>query len=312
MDHKETHSLYEESRSSPSAGSNPLVQDIAEAVPPKRGFHLWFLGQNSFVLKGSDGFTLAIDPYFSDWCAQRGKGTGPTEKSRLFPPPLLPAELDVDVVLLTHSHCDHADPETLSALAKNPRIRVLGPKDAVKVAQDAGFTQERLRTIHAGEETNYGKTTGVLAAAESIRQGKGGQGTTVRATFALPTDGSDLNHLGYLIRFSGGASFWNTGDTGWCDTLPLLAGHSMVAAPPDVMAVCINAGYGNLSHWDASRLAGAVKARYVVPCHYDLFPHNSLNPEPFRTSLGKNAPDSQYSPMERGKRYTFTASGFGA
>jgi len=285
-----------------------LAREIAAAQAPAGGFSIWFLGQNSFVLKGSDGFTIAIDPYLSDWCATRGTSTGPTAKSRLFPPPLGPAELDADLVLLTHSHCDHADPETLAVLAKNARIRVAGPVDALKIAAEAGFAPERLRTVHAGEELSYGRPPGIFAASRRIRSGQGDSGVVIRGSFALPTDGTDLNHLGFLLRFPGGATFWNTGDSAWCEQLPELAGAGI--KKPDVMAVCINAGYGNLSHWDASKLAGAVGARFVIPAHWDLFPHNSLNPEPFRTSLAKNAPAAVYSLMDRAKKYDFSGAAF--
>lgn len=292
----------------------------------KNGFSLRFLGQNSFILTDSLGFSVAIDPYLSDWCANRGTIGAPTEKSRLFPPSIAPEDLDVDLVLLTHSHCDHADPETLRALGSKKHIRVAGPRDALKVAEKAGLSAERLRLIHAGEEINFFNKPGVLAAAEQLRRKTGERSLRVKATFALPTDGTDLNHLGYLLRFSDGSIFWNTGDTAWCDTLPQLASGEvlrtirewkqenkpekerddsadMTLFGPDVMAVCINAGYGNLSHWDASRLAGAAHAHYVVPTHWDLFPHNSLNPEPFRTSLEKNAPGSIYYLLERDRDY---------
>ncbi|WP_304241679.1 MBL fold metallo-hydrolase [Gracilinema caldarium] len=292
------------------------------------GFSLRFLGQNSFILMDVRGFSVAIDPYLSDWCATRGQSKEPTAKSRLFPPPIAPENLDVDLVLLTHSHCDHADPETLRALAAKRHIRVAGPRDALRVAEKAGISAERLRLIHPGEEITFYSKPGVLAAAEQIRRGTGERGLRVKAIFALPTDDSDLNHLGYLLQFSDGSTFWNTGDTAWCDTLPMLAAGAVVktirewqaetgsTAPglgsetqepgPDVMAVCINAGYGNLSHWEASRLAGAAHARYVVPAHWDLFPHNSLNPEPFRTSLEKNAPGATYTLLERDREYWFS------
>lgn len=295
-----------------------LAADIRDAVPPKDGFSAWFLGQNSFVIKGADGFLIAIDPYLSDWCATRGKASVPTPKSRLYPPPLLPDELRVDLVLLTHSHCDHADPETLSALAANYRVRVVGPRDATTVALASGFPAERVRTIHAGEEFTFERKPGVLATAERFRSGSIQGCLDVRATFALPTDGTDLNHVGFLLRFPNGATFWDTGDSAWCDFLPVLAGSSVRAGlpkdakGPDVMAVCINAGYGNLSHWDAARLAGSVTPRFAVPTHWDLFPHNRCPPEPFKTSLEKNAPGTAYAPMERGRRYDLKSGVFGA
>lgn len=298
--------------------SDALSVSIRDAVPPVSGFSVWFLGQNSFVLKGPDGFLVAVDPYLSDWCATRGKSSERTPRSRMYPPPLDPSELDVDLVLMTHSHCDHADPETLSILAGNPRVRVAGPRDAVQVARSAGFASERVRTVQAGEEIRFSRASGVLALAESIRAGSSlsGSGISVKVSFALPTDGSDLNHVGFLIRFPNGASFWDTGDTAWFDGLPALATaglRSMLGeAGPDVMAVCINAGYGNLSHWDASRLAGAARAKFAVPAHWDLFPHNSCDPTPFRTSLEKNAPGVAYARMAAGVRYDYADGSFGA
>ena len=269
-----------------------LTTEIKKAIPPADGYSLWFLGQNSFILKAPDGMVIAVDPYLSDYCATRGKGTQPTPKSRLFPTPLLPAELDCAVVLLTHSHCDHADPETLSVLAGKADMSLFAPRDAAKVALDAGFAPERVRIIHAGESFDLARN-----------------GTRATASFALPTDGSDLNHVGYLLVFPNGSSFWNTGDTAWHETLPMLATAVFTGSlpagknGPDLMAVCINSGYGNLSHWDAARLAGAAKPLYAVPVHWDLFPHNSCDPFPFRTSLEKNAPAARYSPLEHGKRY---------
>ncbi|HCM27896.1 MAG: hypothetical protein A2Z99_21055 [Treponema sp. GWB1_62_6] len=282
-----------ENAGKPERGQRPLAEEIAEARAPEDGFSVWFLSQNSFILKDPRGTLVAIDPYLSDWCATRGKSKERTSRSRLRPPLILPEELDVDLVLLTHSHCDHADPETLAVLASKGRVRCLCPHDALLVARTAGFPEERLSLAHAGQEY--------------VMEGEGG--IRIRSTFALPTDGTDLNHLGFFIRFSGGATFWDTGDSAWCDTLPSLSCAALGAAP-DVMAVCINAGYGNLSHWDASRLAGAAKARFAVPAHWDLFPHNRCDPFPFKISLERNAPDSVYAPMEEGVRYDFAGGVF--
>ncbi len=277
---------------------NPSLtaRDFRTADVPQNGFVMWFLGQNSFVLKSPGGLVVAIDPYLSDWCATRGLTKERVERSRLYPPPFEPEDLDVDFVLLTHSHCDHADPETLSRLAPHSRASLIAPFQAAAVAREAGWPAKRLHLIHASE---------AFQAAPDL---------LIWATYALPTDGSDLNHIGFLLRF-GSASFYNTGDTAWCDQLPGLvaasvrAGLPEDASGPDVMAVCVNAGYGNLSHWDASRLAASISPRYTVPCHWDLFPHNSCDPEPFRTSLSKNAHNTVYARLERFLPYVFDGDG---
>ncbi|HOK00194.1 MAG TPA: MBL fold metallo-hydrolase [Termitinemataceae bacterium] len=345
-------------------------------IPP---FHLgiWFLGQNSFIFKDSQSFTVAIDPYLSDYCATRGIVPGPTEKSRKFPPPVLPEELAVDLILLTHSHCDHADPETLKGVAQSfshaveasPKqgespaknlaapipqskekkplhqggwLRIAGPRLALEVARKAGIPLEQLRLIQVGEEVFFSKKPGILAAAERLRSGNADKGVLVRGTFAIPTDTTDLNHMGFLIRFAGGITLWNTGDTAWSEHLLELGGKDVretvqrwqeedtAASPqeamqegkgeqhaalssaeashrgPDLMLVCINAGYGNLSHWEAACLAGAAEPRLVIPTHYDLFPHNSLDPRPFKTSLEKRAPHSLCEILEVGRGYLYS------
>ncbi len=271
-----------------------LALSIRNRRAPKDGFLLWWLGQNSFVYKGAQGSRIAIDPYLSDWCASYRKGAPPNERSRLYPPPIPAAELDCDWILLTHSHCDHADPETLEILASQSDARVLGGRDAILVAREAGFTEERCVTVSAGEEYDLG------------------DGLRVRASFALPTDGSDLNHLGFLILAENGSSFWDSGDTAWCELLgelstAVLKNPDGTRVTPDVFAVCINAGYGNLSHWEAAKLCGAAKPRVAVPTHWDLFPHNSLDPYPFKNSLSKHAPGTRYAPLERGACYQWTA-----
>ena len=335
-------------------------------VPPAH-LGIWFLGQNSFIFKDSQSFTVAIDPYLSDYCATRGIVPGPTEKSRKFPPPILPEELEVDLILLTHSHCDHADPETLQGVARTlfqeheetrspagsrgansagtrgsrPTLRIGGPRLTLEVARKAGIPLEQLRLIQAGEEVFFSKKPGILAAAERLRSGNVDKGVLVRGTFAIPTDTTDLNHMGFLIRFAGGITLWNTGDTAWSEHLLELGGKdvrdtvqqwqkedttavpkelmhgdgnsssvaSQTAVPlrgPDIMLVCINAGYGNLSHWEAACLAGAAEPRLVIPTHYDLFPHNSLDPRPFKTSLGKRAPHSLCEILEVGRGYLYS------
>src|SRR5262245_39201748 len=68
---------------------------------------LWWLGQAGYILRASQ-MTVAIDPYLTDSAAAKAP-----EFTRLFPPPIAPEELRVDVVLITHAHLDHLDPETI-------------------------------------------------------------------------------------------------------------------------------------------------------------------------------------------------------
>ena len=69
----------------------------------------------------SPGGTLAvIDPYLSNVCKLDGDRYG-MDADRRIPAPMTPDELvGVDLYVLTHSHLDHMDPETV------PRYREAG------------------------------------------------------------------------------------------------------------------------------------------------------------------------------------------
>lgn len=249
-----------------SMGSREFMDSIAGSMPDSGSVLMWFLGQNSFILKDESGTTIAIDPYLSDYCATGPVTRGPppprNERSRILPLFIEPGDLDVDWILITHSHCDHADSITLAGLDRGKRWRVAAPWAASKVALDAGVPGDRVRVVNPGEEFELGPVK-------------------AKALFAEPTDPGDVNHLGYLLRFACGKAYYNSGDTA-ASPLLLAQARSLGA---HWMSVCINAGYGNLSHWQAAELVRAVEPRYAVPCHYDMMPHNLCHPAMFRKSL---------------------------
>ena len=123
----------------------------------------------------------------------------------------------------------------------------------------------------------------------------------LRGTFALPTDASDLNHMGFVFQFGSGPRVYVTGDT---------ADHELLAAAarfePDLMITVINGGFNNLSHWEAAGLAAKIKPRAAIPCHYDMFPDNSVPPSQFRAALGVRAPEVRYQELRHGEPFLFS------
>src|SRR5205823_5094479 len=53
----------------------------------------------------------------------------------------------------------------------------------------------------------------------------------------------------------------------------------------DVLCVCINGRMGNMNHEEAARLAGELGARTVIPMHYGVMPHNTIDPQLFLDAL---------------------------
>ena len=88
---------------------------------------LFYLGQEGFLFKYHDVHIL-IDPYLSDYVDQNCC-TELVQWIRRYPAPISAEEFDfVDYILCTHEHYDHADPETLSKLAKiNTKAKFIAP-----------------------------------------------------------------------------------------------------------------------------------------------------------------------------------------
>jgi L-ascorbate 6-phosphate lactonase len=102
----------------------------------------------------------------------------------------------------------------------------------------------------------------------------------VQATFALPTDDTDLNHTGVLLRFANGITFYDSGDTAYAERLPALLPHDI-----DICAICINGGFHNLAPLQAAAIVKQVRPRIVVPCHYDMMVNNVGCPEMLKVAL---------------------------
>lgn len=253
--------------------SQEFMAQILSTPVPAGQVGLWFLGQNGFYLKGSDGGSVVIDPYLTDFCGSKRTGEK-KPKSRLLPVFIEPEDLQADLVLLTHSHADHCDPYTLERLSIKTKARFFGPYQVLPFLAEAGIPEGQTQLMHPHQAVEW-------------------RDWEIRGTFALPTDTTDLNHMGYLIKAPGGKVFYNTGDTAKCQLLAHVA-----SAKPDVMTVCINGGYHNLSHWEAAEITALVKPRIVIPAHYDMMPHNLQSPHMFRKSLWENYPQVEYKKMD--------------
>ena len=253
----------------------PVVQDDAFLADVKRAsadefvVHLWWLGQSGFLIKYGNRYLL-IDPYLSDSLTKKYTRTDKPHV-RMSERVVDPARLDfVDVVTSSHNHTDHLDGETLIPLMRaNPAMRIVTP------AANRQFASERLgidpATILAADE---GKTinladfliTGILAAHPQVDRDEQGRS----------------KYLGYVIQ-AGRCTIYHSGDTLWNDAIVDRVKRFKV----DISLLPINGDRpqrrvaGNLNGLEAARLAKAIGARMVVPCHYDMFEFNTASPDEF-------------------------------
>lgn len=255
-----------------------LMRAVRERVVPEGHVAMWFLGQNSFLFKGPAGLVAGVDLYLSDSCA----GLRPELDLRRRVPVLVePEDLDADVFLCTHNHRDHADPETLGRLSHRDGMIFVGPPPCCETFRKFGVSDDRIRMAWPDCDLSLGELR-------------------VRGTFAIPTDASDLNHMGFVLSFGEGPRVYITGDT---------ADHELVASAarfePDVMIAVINSGFNNLSPWQAAVLASRVRPKLAIPCHYDMFADNAVDPGQFRAALAVQAPGVRYRQLAYGAPFVY-------
>jgi L-ascorbate 6-phosphate lactonase len=256
-----------------------LMAAIRAFKVPKQGVALWWLGQNGYIFKSPDGALVGVDLYLSDSCER----FYPTVNLRRRVPVLIaPDDVQVDVFACTHSHCDHLDPDTITGLRNKDAIAFVGSGECLAGFRGAGIEDSRITTVWPRASYEY----------KDVR---------LTATFAVPTDSTDLNHIGFLLQFGNGPKIYMTGDT---DHHPLL--YSAAEHSPDLMITCINGGFNNLSHWEAADVASKIKPRMAIPCHYDMFTDNAVDPHQFEVSLKQLAAGTAYRELQHGKPFVFS------
>src|SRR5436309_11112532 len=98
-----------------------LAQTIAATQVRPGSLMAWWLCGTGFVFKTSQGTQIYVDPYFSN-CVSQIFGV-----ERAVPPPIPVNDAQPDLVVATHWHEDHLDPEALPILAKNSAAQFLCP-----------------------------------------------------------------------------------------------------------------------------------------------------------------------------------------
>ena len=250
--------------------SRDYMRSIRNFRVPAETVAIWFLGQNGFLLKDSVSPLIGIDLYLTDSCAASFAHL-PFRLGRQLPIFIEPEDLDLDVFVTTHSHQDHADPETIRRMRPSAQTLFVGPYDSMRVYRECGLPERTCRLLHPGQTLPLGVTA-------------------LQATFALPTDATDLNHSGILISFASGITFYNTGDTAWADRLP-----SLLPANVDICTICINGGFHNLNLTQAAAIIQQIKPRIAIPCHYDMMINNVGSPEMLRVALDLVGSDAGFT-----------------
>lgn len=253
----------------PYAKGAAFLRDVKGGVASRDAFRLWWLGQSGFLLQW-DGRHLLLDPYLSDSLTEKYRSTDKPHV-RMTARVIAPERLDfVDVATSSHNHTDHLDGATLIPLmGSNPSMQLIIPEAnrdfvAHRLSCDPGWP---VGLTDGAAVTCAGFTfTGVPAAHET-----------------LSTDAAGRHHyLGYVVHF-GKWKLYHSGDTMLYEGMA----ERLIRHKVDLALLPINGREesrrvaGNLDGPQAARLARAIEARVVIPCHYDMFTFNTASPDAF-------------------------------
>lgn len=237
----------------PAVADDAFLADVAAADAEPDLLHIWWLGQSGFLL-GWQGRHLLLDPYLSESLTRKYAGTDrPHERltRRVIPPERLGF---VDAVTSSHNHTDHLDRETLLPILQAGAVLVCP-------AANRAFAAERL-----GREPEVCLGIGERATVAGFE------------LEAVPAAHTELapEYAGYVVR-CGGGSVYHSGDSVVYDGMV----ERMLPYGVDLALLPINGKVGNMSGPEAARLAAAIRARLVVPCHYEMFEFNTADPKAF-------------------------------
>jgi L-ascorbate metabolism protein UlaG (beta-lactamase superfamily) len=187
-----------------------------------------WLGHAAFSLKGQ-AQTVYIDPVEMEYCGARAKG-------------LFGAPEPAAIILLTHHHTDHCNPESFKRM-RTPATVIVGPKGCGDKVR--GLVQE----INPGDTVTIG-------------------GVTVRAVYAYNVNrqrspGTPFHPrgagVGYIVTIDN-HTVYHSGDT---EPIPEMDG----LGPVDVALLPVDDHY-TMSPEEAMQCAVTVKAKVVIPMHF--------------------------------------------
>ena len=205
-----------------------------------------WLGQAGLLFE-FDEIKVMVDPYLSDSVAK----INPNSKRRVEVDNSF-FDIKPDVLILTHDHLDHTDPETLDVLLKKwSGICILASKNAWAHVRSYGGSH------------NY------------ILFNRGTQWTCGDICFkAVHAQHSDDDAIGVLIQYKN-KTYYVTGDTLYHEQV--FHDVKSTCQSIDALFLPVNGVGNNMNMIDAAMFAENIGAKKTIPIHFGLF--DDLNPE---------------------------------
>ena len=196
-----------------------------------------YLGQAGLLFE-KDNFKIMIDPYLSDSVERinpKNYRRVPIDESFF--------SINPDVMVFTHNHLDHYDPETVAHfISENSNITVLSPKSVWDEVRKIGGNNNFILFNRHTEWTENG----------------------IKIT-AVKAEHSDIAAIGAVID-DGERKYYVTGDTLYNEEI-----FGDISSDIYAVFLPVNGVGNNMNMTDAARFAKRIGAEKTVPIHIGMF-----------------------------------------
>lgn len=286
-----------------------LNKEIEEIELEKGTVAIWWLGGPSWVLKTDEGGIFFIDVYsgpshytqyyYCGVCKQAGAET--INWMRLNPQLIDPWKFHrLDGAFSTHKQQDHCDLYTVKAALQTTDCMFYGPPTTVEKLRSFEVPDDRITTTIVGESVkvpgaevefcmNYDETV--------IKTGEG----------SVP-DRYENCATSFLFKTSAGNIMF-LGDTWYHD------GYKAVGDNYDIDVAIFDMGMNapgatdKMSPYDCARLGETLKAKVLIPDHYDNWANTASDPDllvsQFERIVSENTPQIKTVILKPGARFIY-------
>ncbi len=249
------------------------IEKIDDCKVEKDEFILNWIGQAGFVIKTSKDTIVCIDPYYSN-SIERYDGRS---SRRMWYNRFIIENFKPDLVLCSHDHLDHTDPETLPLIYAFSESQFYGPASSYRHMKNMKMSEDRIKKLKMNEKYSF-------------------QDFNFKTVFADHTKDS----MGFIIEINNLIIYF-TGDTSFNKKLFNYSKNNI-----DIMISCINGKYGNLDVKEAAILAKKLNVKMVIPMHYGLVTDNTVDVNVFIEHFKQE--EIKYLVMDVEKNYYISKS----
>ena len=253
---------------------------------------VWYLGQVGFLFKSENSY-LAIDPYLSDYVDQNCCEF--VQWKRKYNSPISPNEMDfLNYVVCTHSHYDHTDPITISAIAKsNPSTKFIIPAPYANDVTQYGVDAKNIIFARAFEEIELKGFTLIPIPSAHEEFHTDDNGNYCELGYVIKTKEQTFFHAGDMCMYEGLVENLEKFSINIA-FLPI-NGRDYFRNKNDII--------GNFNTDEAVLLAKEINADILVPMHHDLYDVNSVDVGSFVNAIEKHHPFRKYHIFSPGELY---------